>query len=66
MSLLQWFSKFSARWPPIKVYNFLYTLFPSPADINARKYVPHKFEYILLEMHDKIHNPKICLELNAI
>ena len=28
--LHQWFSNFSARWSPIKAYNFLQTLWPSP------------------------------------
>ena len=123
----QWFSNFSVRWPPIKVYNFLLTPWPSPTvtktskqarsqvltfggakhifrgvrllfllyfwnkffwqqenlwgnKINLGSLPPNappwlrackesvcqnKFQCFLLEMHAKIHNPKICLELRG-
>jgi len=35
--LNQWFANFSARSLPIKVYNFLYTPWPTPTVTNARK-----------------------------
>jgi len=35
--LNQWFSNFSARWPPITVCNFLSTPWPSPTVTNTKK-----------------------------
>jgi len=48
----QWSSNFPARWPPIKVYNFLSTPRPSPTVTNKYKesMCRNKFDYFFLEM----------------